>query len=210
MNLGAALRRIGLPVVLAVLNLALVALWLGVLAPLTEDFEFRKRAIHNANSGLRGQIDLTQRTLETMEVSFDRYAVLVAQGFLDAQDRRGATKLLDKLRAIHGLTSIQYEIAPEQVLDDPTTRKTGFAIVSTRITVKMRGLFDADLVEFAQAVIDEFPGQVRPLSFSLQRLAAPTEGALATLREGKLVDFVGGELVFEWNTLRPLVKQAEG
>ena len=210
MNLGAALRRVGLPVALAVVNLALVAVWLGVLAPLIEDFEFRKRATQNANSGLRSQIDLTQRTLETMEVSLDRYAELVARGFLDPQDRRGATKLLDKLRADHGLTSINYEIAPEKVLDDKTTRQTGFAIVSTRVTVKMLGLFDADLVEFAQAVIDEFPGQVRPLSFSLKKLAPPTEASLALLREGKLVEFVGGELVFEWNTLRPLVKQAEG
>ena len=210
MNLGAAVRRVGLPVMLAVLNLVLVAVWLGVLAPLTEEFEFRKRATQNATNGLRSQVELTQRNLETMEVSRDRYAALVARGFLDPQDRRGATKLLDKLRADHGLTSIRYEIAPEQVLDDRTTRLTGFAIVSTRISVKMFGLFDADLVEFAQAVIDEFPGQVRPLSFLLQRLTTPTETSLAALREGKLVDFVGGELVFEWNTLRPLVKQAEG
>ncbi len=54
------------------------------------------------------------------------------------------------------------------------------------------------------------PGQVRPLSFSLHKLAPPTEALLGALREGKLVDFVGGELVFEWNTLRPLVKKAEG
>ena len=210
MKLGAALRRVGLPVALAVLNLVLVVVWLGVLAPLVEDLEVSKRATQNANSSLRGQIDRTQRTLETMEVSLDRYAALVARGFLDPQDRRGATKLLDKLRGDHGLISISYEISPEQVFDDRTTRKTGFAIVSTRVTVEMRGLFDADLVEFAQAVIDEFPGQVRPLSFSLKKLAPPTEASLALLREGKLVEFVGGELVFEWNTLRPLVKQAEG
>ena len=210
MNLGAAFRRIGLPVTLAVLNLALVAVWLGVLAPLTEEFEFRKRATQNANTGLSSQVELTQRNLDTMEVSRDRYAALVARGFLDPQDRRGATKLLDRLRADHGLSSISYEISPEAVLDDRATRLTGFEIVSTRVTVSMLGLFDADLVEFAQAVIDEFPGQVRPLSFSLKKLGPPTETLLASLREGNLVDFVAGELVFEWNTLRPLLKKAEG
>ncbi len=210
MSLGAALKRVDMPVALAVLNLALVAVWLGVLAPLTEDLEFRKRATQNANSGLRNQIDLTRRTLETMEVSRDRYATLAARGFLDLQDRRGATKLLDKLRANHGLTSITYEISPARVLDDQTTRQTGFAIVSTWVTVRMRGLFDADLLGFTQAIFDEFPGQVRPLSFSLLKLSAPNETTLGTLRKGELVDFVGGELTFEWNTLRPIVKNTSG
>ena len=57
MKLGTALRRVGLPVTLAVLNLALVVVWLGVLAPLIEDLEVRKQATQNANSSLRGQID---------------------------------------------------------------------------------------------------------------------------------------------------------
>ncbi len=210
MNLGAGLRRIGMPMTLAILNLALLGVWLGVLLPLAEGIESRKRATENANASLRNQVASTQITLDTMEVSLDRYAALQERGFLDPQDRRGVTKLLDKLRQIHGLTSIHYEIAPEQVIEDKTARQTGFEIVSTRISVKMLGLFDADLIEFAQAVFDEFPGQVRPLSFTLQRLKTPTETSLAALREGRLVDFVGGSLVFEWNTLRPIVKKAEG
>ena len=204
------MRRAGLPIVLALINGALVGAWLGVLAPMTDDFERQKRAVQASNSGLLNQIDIDEQALADFEENRDQFAGLRDHGFLDPQDRMGAAKLLERLRDIHGLTSIHYEIAPEQVLDDRATRTTGFAIVSTKVTVKMRGLFDADLLEFVQAVVDEFPGQVRPLSISLQKLQAPTEDTLSALRKGELVDFVAGELVFEWNTLRPIVKIVQG
>lgn len=204
------MRRAGLPIVLALINGALVGVWLGVLAPMTDDFERQKRSVQASNSGLLNQIDIDEQALADFEENSDQFAGLQDHGFLDPQDRMGAAKLLERLRDIHGLTSIHYEIAPEQVLDDRTTRTTGFAIVSTRVTVAMRGLFDADLLEFVQAVVDEFPGQVRPLSISLQKLQAPTEETLSALRKGELVDFVAGELVFEWNTLRPIVKIVQG
>jgi type II secretory pathway pseudopilin PulG len=140
---------------------------------------------------------LTEAALETATDALIAYAATNKGCLPFAADSEG------------GLTSIHYQITPEQVLDDRTTRKTGFTIVSTRITIKMLGLFDADLVSFSQAVIDELPGQVRPLSLALQRLTVPTEESLKALREGTLIDFVGGEFVFEWNTLRPLVKKAE-
>jgi hypothetical protein len=208
-NLVDALRKAGMPVLLAIVNVVLLGLWLGVLAPLIEDSEFTKRATQNANAGLRGQVEKVGHWLATIDESRDRYAGLIDRGFLDPQNRLAVARQLDQLRGIHGLTSIHYQITPERVLDDRATRKTGFTIVSTRITVKMLGLFDADLVSFSQAVIDELPGQVRPLSLALQRLTVPTEQSLKALREGTLIDFVGGEFVFEWNTLRPLVKKAE-
>lgn len=210
MNIVDIFRKAGMPVLLAVTNVVLLGLWLGVLAPLTEEFEFKKRASDNATAGLRGQKEKSEHLLATIDESRDRYAALLARGFLDPQDRLGVTKLLDQLRSVHGLTSIHYEIAPERVLEDRETLRTGFTIVSTKITVGMKGLFDADLVSFAQAIIDDFPGQVRPLSLNLQRISSPTEASLKALREGNLVNFVGGEFVFEWNTLRPVVKKAEG
>lgn len=202
-------RKAGMPLLLAVLNVVLLGLWLGVLAPLAEDYQFRNRSITNANSGLLGQVDEAEYALATMDKSRDRFAGLRNRGFLDPQDRLGVTKQLDQMRSNHGLTSIYYEISPERVLEDRKTRKTGFTVVSTKVTVGMKGLFDADLVSFAQAIIDQFPGQVRPISLSLQRIANPTEANLKILREGSLYNFVGGEFVFEWNTLRPIEKKAQ-
>lgn len=205
-----ALRRYSLPVGLGLLNLVLIGLWFAVLTPALDalDLEMRKLRANNINLG--NQIDTNTVALETIDDNRLRFAGLRQRGFIDHQNRMGATKLLDRLREVHGLTSIYYEVSPEILYDDRATRATGFNIVTTRIVVTMRGLFDADILEFTQAIIDEFPGQVRPLNFSLLKLSAPTEKTLSLLREGKLVDFISGELTFEWNTLRPVEKKNSG
>ncbi len=205
-----ALRQNALPVGLGLLNLVLIGLWFAVLTPELDALDLEMRKLRANTINLHNQVDTNTVALETIDDNRLRFAGLRQRGFIDLQDRIGATKLLDRLREVHGLTSIYYEIAPETLYDDQATRATGFNIVSTRITVRMRGLFDADLLEFTQAIIDEFPGQVRPLSFSLLKLSVPTEAILSSLRKGELVNFVGGELTFEWNTLRPLAKNTSG
>ena len=205
-----ALRRYALPVGLGLLNLVLIGLWFAVLTPALDALDLDMRKLRANTINLRNQVDANTVALETIDDNRLRFAGLRQRGFIDHQNRMGATKLLDRLREVHGLTSIYYEIAPETLYDDRATRATGFNIVSTRVTVRMRGLFDADLLEFTQAIVDQFPGQVRPLSFSLLKLSAPTEATLSALRKGELVDFVGGELSFEWNTLRPIAKKTSG
>lgn len=204
------LRRFAMPVALGLLNTVLIGLWLAVLTPELDAADLEMRKFRAGNISLRNQIDTVTVDLESIDDNRIKFANLRERGFIDHQNRVGATKLLDRLREIHGLTSIYYEISPETLYDDQATRATGFNIVSTRITVRMRGLFDADLLEFTQSIIDEFPGQIRPLSFSLLKLSAPTEETLNALRKGEKVNFIGGELTFEWNTLRPIVKNTSG
>lgn len=204
------LRRFAMPVALGLLNTVLIGLWLAVLTPELDAADLEMRKFRAGNINLRNQIDTVTVDLESIDDNRIKFANLRERGFIDHQNRVGATKLLDRLREIHGLTSIYYEISPETLYDDQATRATGFNIVSTRITVRMRGLFDADLLEFTQSIIDEFPGQIRPLSFSLLKLSAPTEETLNALRKGEKVNFIGGELTFEWNTLRPIVKNTSG
>ena len=205
-----ALRQYSLPVGLGLFNLFLAGLWLVVLAPQLDALDLEKRQLRASNINLRNKVEANTMALETIDENRLRFAGLRQRGFIDRQDRLGATKLLERLRETHGLTSIYYEIAPETLYDDQATRATGFNIISTRITVRMHGLFDADLLEFAQAIVDEFPGQVRTLSFSLLKINTPTAAILSALRKGELVNFVSGELTFEWNTLLPIVKKTSG
>ena len=205
-----AMRGYGLPAGLGLINIVLIGLWFLVLTPKLDALDLEMRMVRASNINLRNQADINAQALEAIDVNREIFNDLRKRGFVEPQDRLGVTKLLDRLREVHGLTSIHYEVAPETLYDDRATRATGFNIVSTRVTVNMRGLFDADILEFSQAIIDEFPGQIRPLSFSLLKLSAPTEETLSLLREGRLVDFVSGQLKFEWNTLRPIEKNTSG
>ncbi len=205
-----AMRGYALPTVLGLVNTVLVGLWFLVLTPSLDTLDLEMRRTRAANINLRNQVDTNVQALEAIDANREIYNGLRKRGFIKLQDRLGVTKLLERLREVHGLTSISYEVAPETIYDDRATRATGFNIISTRVTVNMRGLFDADILEFSQAIIDEFPGQIRPLSFSLLKLSAPTEETLSLLRQGKLVDFVSGQLKFEWNTLLPIEKKTSG
>lgn len=199
-NLG----QILIPVLLAVLNAGLAAVWLLYLEPKASALEADLKKFERSTRQVR--IVLGDRTdqLESMATFGKQYEVLVERGFLKPQDRLGASKLLDQLRAAYGLRAIQYQISPERVIDAPSLRQKGFTIVSSTMTVTMSGLLDTDLIEFCRRVMDEFPGQVRLKSLSLTRQARPDDETLATLRDGRLVDFVVGEAVFEWRTLNPL------
>ena len=205
-----ALRGYAMPAGLGLINTVLVALWFLVLTPMLDTLDLDMRKARATNIILRNQVDTNNQALETIDENREIFNGLRKRGFVEPQERLGVTRLMERLRAVHGLTSIYYEVAPETLDDSRVTRATGFNIISTRVTVRMRGLFDADILEFSQAIIDEFPGQIRPLTFSLIKLSSPTEETLSLLRQGKLVDFVGGELKFEWNTLLPIEKKTSG
>ncbi len=198
------LGQILLPVLLAVLNAGFAAVWLLYLEPEASDLEARLKTFERSTRQVRVELRDKTDQLESMATFGEQYEALVEHGFLEPQDRLGASKLLDQLRAAYGLRAIQYQIAPERVIDAPSMRQKGFTIVSSTMTVTMSGLLDTDLIEFSRGVIDEFPGQVRLKSLSITRQARPDGETLATLRDGQLVDFVAGEAVFEWRTLNPL------
>ncbi len=75
-------------------------------------------------------------------------------------------------------------------------------LLSSDVTIDMTGVTDIDLLAFVRAVATGFPGNVRVVSFSLQRRSAVEPGSLARLRAGERVDLVDGRLQFEWRALR--------
>lgn len=201
------LSKLGLLALLAVVNAALLVVWLGYLEPLSTDLALRHKALRNEAVSLRAPLEKATRDFDQIVRSRAAYEKLLERRFLEPQDRLGAARLLAELRETYGLTSIEYKIAPERVPDDPSAHKSGWAIISTRLTIAMRGMFDTDLIAFTRAVANRLPGQVKPLALSVTRLARPTEGRLAALRDGQPVEFVSGQAVFEWRTLRPLAPE---
>lgn len=204
-------RKFGAIGLLAAINAGLVGLWLGYLDPQVSELGLRSRSLRTMADNIRNAHSARAEEFERMKLSRSRYKNLLDRGFVSPQDRLGAAKLLEKLREAHGLSSIQYEIAPEKLIDDRALRKTGYWVVSTRIKVIMRAMFDTNVIDFTQGVVERFPGQVRVLSLTLEQLARPTAETLEALRNGDVVDFVASEMVFEWNTLRPIeTQQQEG
>ena len=202
--------KFGLTAVLATINVALIGLWLGFLDPQLGEFARRSKSLHALSNSIRTAHDSAAKEFAQMEQNRNRYEDLLDRGFISPQDRLGAARLLEELRETHALSSIHYKIAPELVVDHRALRNSSYQMVSTKVTVTMQAMFDANIIDYTQAVVERFPGQVRLLSLTLQQLAQPTEATLDALRNGDLVDFAGGELVFDWNTLRPIKQKQQG
>ena len=203
-------RKFGAVGLLAAINAGLVGLWLGYLDPQVSELGLRSRSLRTMADGIHNAHGARAEEFERMKKSRNRYNDLLDRGFVSPQDRLGAAKLLEELRETHGLSLIRYEIAPEKLIGDRTLRNTGYWVVSTRITVFMQAMFDTNVIDFAQGVVERFPGQVRVISLTLRQLARPTAEILEALRNGDAVDFAASELVFEWNTLRPIETQQQG
>lgn len=201
--------QITLPVLLAVLNVLLLAALLVVLQPIIDDLRVQRDQHRAQVSQLQAQVRDAETELEMLADSRASFEELLAGGLLDSQDRLAAARTLERLRAEYGLTSIKYEMEPERTLPEMVPAGADVTVVSTTISVSMKGLLDTDLMKFARAVARELPGQVRIRALHLERGMRPEEASLAALRSGQLVSFVVGSAEFEWRTLRFPVQSAE-
>jgi competence protein ComGC len=198
-----------LPVLLAVLNVLLLGALLIVLQPIIDDLQVQRDQRRGQVRQLQAQVRDAETELEMLADSRATFEQLLADGLLASQDRLAAARTLERLRGEHRLTSIQYEMEPERTLPQVVPAGADVTVVSTTISVSMKGLLDTDLVSFAQAVARELPGQVRIQALHLERGLRPQEESLAALRSGQLVSFVVGSAEFEWRTLRFPVQAAE-
>lgn len=191
-----------LPILLAALNAVMLVALISFLQPMIDDLDLQYNRQQSQARQLQAKVRSTQRELDLLADSKATFERLLGDGFLDRQNRLAAAKTLERLRGAYGLAGLQYEIRPEARRGDLVPAGQDLSVISTEVSITMRGLLDTDLVAFARAVTDELPGQVRLKSLALQRARTPDEDGLQALRDGQWVSFVQGKAVFEWRTLR--------
>jgi len=209
MRLGRAIAKFGRPLVLVAVLAALLTGLFGYIEPLRTDLASEVNALQREARNLRDRLRNLANEVEALERNREQYEKLLEHGFVAPQDRLRAARILDELRETYRLSTINYEITPEQVINDPVARNSGFEIVSTTVSVTMQGFLDTDLVRLAHAVVTAMPGQITLRSLSLRRSGAVTRDGLIAISRGNPAALVDGKLNFSWRTLRPLEQKGK-
>lgn len=129
------------------------------------------------------------------------YQALVERGLLTPPDRLAVAALLERLQAAHGLNAIRYSFSPQlERASEPGDGR--LSVLSTNVTIEMFGITDNDMLGFAEAVLSDFPGDVRVTGLRLSRRETVDASVLNRLRAGEAIDLVEGLLTFEWRSFQ--------
>jgi hypothetical protein len=196
-------RALRTPLILLGLNLAVAGLAAGVVYGYTDSQESLRNRLAGAMRNLNYQRASVVDDLAYLDANRAEYDALLERGLVGNQDRLAAAQLLEQLSQRHGLDGIRYSFSPEQTAPLGTGRLAPMTLLTTAVVVDMTGLTDVDLLGFARAVADRFPGDVRITALDLERRQAVDRDLLGRTRAGERVVLVEGRLQFDWRMVRP-------
>jgi hypothetical protein len=199
---GPRRRALRTPLILLGVNLAAAALVALVVYGYAGNQISTRNRLASTMQNLNSQRTTVAEDLAYIEVNQTSHEMLLEGGLVAAQDRLAAARLLEQLRARHGVNGIRYSFSPQREAPLGPGRLARMTLLSTDVTIDLTGVTDRDLLAFARGVASELPGDVRVVAFSLERRSEILPELLARLRAGEPVDLVDGRLQLEWRALR--------
>lgn len=127
---------------------------------------------------------------------------LQARGIVSEEKRLDWAELINDISDQRKLLDIQYEFAPQQVLDQEGG-DDGYSIRSSTMRLRMKLLHEGDLINFVNDLKIQAKAQIRVRSCNVSRVSRTnmTEGEVALLI---------AECELEWLTILPPTKSARG
>jgi len=143
----------------------------------------------------RARVDSARRERDSLQESADVFRTLVDRGVLHTERRMDVVDLVNGLRARNQLASLDYEIAPQRVLQLPGGRiYSSLDVLSSRVKIRARALHEGDLLGFIDGLEHNKQGFYLPDRCVLKRLEV--SDALS------LQPRVEAECTLEWITLK--------
>lgn len=142
----------------------------------------------------RSRVDRARRERESLLQSVDVFRTLVDRGLLQSERRLDLVELVNVLRSRHQLFSLDYEIAPQRVLQLAGGRVfPSIDVLSSRVKLRARALHEGDLLGFMQELSHSQQGFYPVDWCSMRRMEAPLDA---------LQPHVEMDCRLEWITLR--------
>jgi hypothetical protein len=142
----------------------------------------------------RARLDGARRERDSLRESSDVFRTLVDRGLLQNERRLDLVELVNQLRARHQLFSLDYDIAPQRMLDLPGGRVfNAMDVLASRVKLRVRALHEGDVFAFLSA-LSQTPQGFYPVDRCLLRRV---DNALETLQP-----HVEADCTLEWITLR--------
>ena len=142
----------------------------------------------------RARLDGARRERDSLHESADVFRTLVERGLLQNERRLDLVELVNQLRARHQLFALDYDIAPQRVLELPGGRVfNSVDVLASRVKLRARALHEGDIFAFVSALSHTPQGFYPVDRCLLRRLDNPPDALQA---------HVEADCTLEWITLR--------
>ncbi len=150
---------------------------------------------------LQNQIVELPKKYAQMKANEDAYDALRLRGFFTMQDRIQFKQILNDLRTSSGVRQVAYDIKPQQIIENKALVNTDKQLLSSDVTVTLKGLTDLEMRSFVHVLQDAILGFSTISRQSFKRDAELNDANLIKLGNGEPVDFIQSEYTFSWYTL---------
>jgi hypothetical protein len=191
-------------VVLFVLIAINVVLFLGlenIFSPQNEEASSMAGRVKSEFSSISTEINELPERHKALKINDDKYVSLMMKGLFADQDRIEARAKIDKLRGQSGLRGVEYKIEPQKKIDDAAIAGINGQIVLTEIGVQIKSLTDREMRAFIDNMREEFSGLVMVKDIKFERSNPVSDENLLKLTKKEPVDFVTGNVSFEWYSM---------
>lgn len=197
-------KRFIILAVLAVICAGLGFTWQKILLPKHTELTSEIARVQSERSKLQKEITELPIQHALLEETEKRYTILKDRGFFVNQDRIVARTRMDTVRAASKLHGISYKIEPQKKVENSTFTSTTDEVVLSEVSVEMRGLTDAEALNFIERMQTEFSGLVVLKEVELKRENEVTPENLQKISKGESFDFITGKASFDWYSIIPI------
>lgn len=143
----------------------------------------------------RSRVEAARRERDSLQESSEVFRTLVDRGVLQSERRLDVVELVNTLRARFQLAALDYEIAPQRVLQLPGGRiYSSMDVLSSRVRIRARALHEGDLFGFIDGLAHNQQGFYLADHCTLRRLDVSDAQSLQPRVEA--------ECTLEWVTLK--------
>jgi hypothetical protein len=175
-----------------------VAAGVGIVAG--SQWYYEKELRDSATFGMRlkearSRVDGARRERDSLHESSEVFRTLVEHGILQSERRLDLVELVNALRARHQLSTLDYEVAPQRLLQLSGGRSfASIDVLASRVKLKARALHEADIIGFMDSLTHTPQGFYPVDRCVLRRVEATNPDSIQPRVEA--------ECTLDWITLR--------
>lgn len=197
-------KRVLILLLLIVVNVTIFVSLGSYFKPEIRGAKTRLSALKEEASQQLQDLEQARLEIEQLDQTIESFNGLKEQGFLDNQDRRNASDLLQRIEKITNMVSARAQIQSAQFEDDIHASKAGHHIMASPIKLDLQALDDVDIYRYLYFVENSLPGHVSIDKFSMIRDGDVTAELLRAVSSGDDPALVSAELTLIWRTMIPI------
>lgn len=198
------IKRIFILLVLAALNLILLASVYGYLQPANADKSLQLRRVSAKVKTLEAEVADYQVEFSQLTSKQQQFDELKDSGFFSEQGRREAQAIFERIQSEANVISATANIQPGILVDDAEAAKADHRILKSDITVRIEAFDDVDVFRYLYLIEHFFPGHVVIKSMTMERTMNVNGTILRAIASNSNPILVRADIDMVWRTMIPV------